>query len=375
MPHDARGADATPFEIDAILSMNGPLTFLGKAEADTLSILETSTNKQGGIRGRPVHFVLHDDRSDPQVALQLLSTIEQKRPAIVLGSSSAASCTAMAASTATNGPVEYCLSPAIYPNRGSYVFSASVSSRDCLIALVRNFRERGWKRLGILFSTDIGGRDAETNLATVMSLPENKDVTIVDREYFNPSAVSVTAQLTHIKAANPQAVILWSAGTPFGTALRGAAEVALNVPIGTANANLTYAQMKQYASFMPKELYVPGLAFLAHQAPTRAALDVQDRFYAECAAASIRPDFLQNSAWDPALIAISAFRTLGTTASAEQVRNYILNLHGFTGLSGDYDFRDGSQRGLSERNLMIVRWNGDKETWDSESRPGGALKR
>jgi branched-chain amino acid transport system substrate-binding protein len=98
---------------------------------------------------------------------------------------------------------------------------------------------------------------------------------------------------------------------------------------------------------------------------------VQAQFFEVCAAAGIRPDFLYNFAWDPGMIAIDAFRTLGIGATAEQVRGYIAGLHGYTGLSGDYDFRDGSQRGLTEQNVMLVRWDADKETWNAVSRPGG----
>ena len=368
----ARGADQPPVEIDVILSMAGPLTFLGQAEYATLGALETNVNRRGGIRGRPVHFVFHDDKSEPQVAVQLVNAVLAKHPAIFLGSTSAASCLAMAPLVAS-GPVEFCLSPSIHPARGGFVFSASVDVRDCWIALIRYFRERGLTRIAILTGTDLAGRDADVSLATALDLPENKDrgITIVSHQHFNPTDLTVAAQIAQIKAANPQAAILWAAGTPFATLLRGAAEAGLDVPIGASNANLTYVQMKQYASFLPKELVFPGLPFLARQASSRRAREVQAQFFEVCAAAGIRPDFLYNFAWDPGMIAIDAFRALGTGATTEQVRSYIAGLHGYTGLSGDYDFRDGSQRGLTERNITLMRWDTGKETWDAVSRPGG----
>jgi branched-chain amino acid transport system substrate-binding protein len=368
-----RGADAEPFEIDVILSMTGPLTFLGKAEQETLAALEAKTNREGGIRGRPVRFVYHDDKTEPAVAIQLLNQILVKKPSIFLGSTSAASCLAMAPLLAAAGPVEYCLSPAIYPARGSYVFSASVSVRDCWIALIRYFRERGWKRLAVLSDTGLAGRDADANLVAVMDMPENKDagITVVSHEHFAPADLTVNAQISRIRAAKPDVALLWAAGTPFATVLRGAAEVGLDVPIGASNANLTYVQMKQYASFLPKDLFFPGLGFLARQAPTRRGQAVQKEFFDVFSAAGIRPDFLQNFAWDPGVIAIEALRARGTNATAEQLRSYIANLRGFNGISGEYDFRDGSQRGLSDKNIMVIRWNGDRDTWTAVSRLGG----
>jgi branched-chain amino acid transport system substrate-binding protein len=370
----ARGADAEPFDIDVILSLSGNLTFVGKAEQETLAVLEPAVNKQGGIGGRPIRFVYHDDKTEPQVAVQLLNGILEKHPAIVLGSSSAVSCLAMAPLTAAAGPVEFCLSPSIAPTRGGYLFSASIAVRDCWAALVRYFRERGLKRIGVLTATDQGGRDGDVSLTAALALPENKDVTIVSHQHFAATDLTVTAQLSLLKAAQPQAVILWAAGTPFATLLRGAAEVGLDLPTGASNGDLTYVQMKQYAAFLPKELVFPGLPFVARMTPSRGARDAQRRFYDLFTAAGIHPDFPYSFAWDPALIAIDALRKLGTAATPEQVRNYIQNLHAFDGISGAYDFRDGSQRGLAQQNLVIVRWQPKQEAWTAVSGLGGSLR-
>lgn len=369
----ARGAETEPVNIDVILSMSGAAAFVGKTDQDALSTLETAVNKQGGIRGRPVHFTFHDDKTDPVVAIQLLNAVLANRPSIFLGSSNVAPCRVMQPLVENNGPVEFCLTPALHPTAGSYVFSSSVSTRDCVLTLVRYFRERGWKRIGVLSVTDAGGQDADTNLAAVMGLPENKDhgVGIVIHEHFNPTDLSVTAQMARIKAAKPQAVVLWASGTPFATLLRGADESGLDLPIGASNADMNYLQMKQYAAFLPKELLFPGLPFLAGYAPNKAARDVQKQFFDAFAAAGIRPDFIYSTSWDPGLIVIHALRGVGPDATAAQVRTSIAGLHGFTGISGDYDFRDGSQRGLTERNVMVMRWDSGKDTWSAVSRPGG----
>ena len=79
--------------------------------------------------------------------------------------------------------------------------------------------------------------------------------------------------------------------------------------------------------------------------------------------------------YDSALLNAAALRAVGPDASAEAVRSWIANLHDFYGLAGDYDFRDGSQRGLNEKNLLIMRWDAAKGTWTAVSGPGGAAMR
>lgn len=366
----ARGADATPYDINVILSMSGPFTFVGKTDAEALRVLQETVNKQGGIRGRPIRFVIGDDQTNPQVAVQLLNDILQKHPSIVLGSSSAASCQAMAPLVSSKGPVEYCLSPAIHPPRGSYVFASSVSTRDCMFALIRYFREKGLKRIALITSNDVGGLDADNNVTAAMQLPENSTVQLVSHEHFNVSDVTATAQLARMRAAQPQAALLWGTGTAFATLIRGAAEVGFDVPIATSNAVMNYAQLSQYTSILPKELLFPGLPFLAEQAPTKQAQEVQRQFFDAFTAAKIRPDFIYSTAWDPAVIAISALRSLGPDATPDQIRNYIGNLHGFNGIAGSYDFRTG-QTGLTESNIMIMRWDPAKVTWTAVSKLGG----
>jgi branched-chain amino acid transport system substrate-binding protein len=82
-------------------------------------------------------------------------------------------------------------------------------------------------------------------------------------------------------------------------------------------------------------------------------------------------DFQTGMAWDPAMIVIDALRKIGPNATAAQLREYIENLHGYTGITGTYDFRDGSQRGIGVDSALIMRWDPDKNDFVSVSKAGG----
>ena len=366
----ARAAD--PVTLNVILPLSGPGTFIGKAEQDTLNALESTVNNEGGIRGRPVHFVIKDDATDPATAVQLFNQMNENRPSVILGPGLAATCLAVAA-LVPNGPVNYCYSPAIHPKAGSFVFSSSVSTADFAVALYRYFASAGLKKIAMIASTDASGQDADVAFATALSSTESKTagLQIVDKEHFNPTDLSVSAQMERIKGSGAQVVVAYAPGTPFGTLLRGIKDAGIDVPIATGNANMTYAQMKQYASFLPQTLLFPGLPFLARYAPTAAAKKAQADFYDAFKAMNIRPDISHSTGWDPTVLVVSALRALGPDASAEKIRAYLANLHGFTGIAGEYDFRDGSQRGVSEKNLLIMKWDVAKDTWTAVSGPGG----
>ncbi|HEY5348208.1 MAG TPA: ABC transporter substrate-binding protein [Candidatus Lustribacter sp.] len=366
------GGSADPYEITTIIPLTGGGSFLGKSQAQSLQAVETLVNKHGGIKGRPIHFLIKDDQSSPQVAVQLTNAALAEKPPVLLGSSISAMCNAMTAIVKTAGPTQYCFSPGIRPVKGSYTFSSSVSVFDLAIVGLRYLKSRGLDRVAIITSTDASGQDGEHAFDAAAQRPELQGLHIVEHAHFNPSDVSVSAQMAEIKASKPDVIVAWSTGTPFGTLLRGILNAGIDVPTMGGNGNATYQQMAQYKSILPKELLFPSPRFIAHDQVLPGPIrDAQDLFFNAFKAVGIRPDIAHSESWDPALIFVDALRHVGTNATAEQVRAYIANLHGFTGINGIYDFRDGSQRGLTANSAIVVRWNPKLDTWVGVSGPGG----
>ena len=365
-------AAGDPYEINVVMPLTGSAAFLGKAEQQSLQFIESAVNRSGGIKGRPVRFAFNDDQSSPQVAVQLANQIIAKKVPVILGSSVVATCNAIAA-LVKNGPVQYCYSPGIHPAKGSYTFSASVSTKDLIAVMLRYYRERGWNKVALIFSTDATGQDAEHSFDEVLALPENKAVQIVAREHFNTTDVSVGAQMSHIKAAGPSVVVGWSTGTPFATVLRAFKESGMDVPLATTNGNMTYTQMAQYAQYIPKDLLFPGMRFFAHDHVAKGPIrDAQNEFFDAFASIKAKPDAANSFAWDSTMVVIDALRKLGTDVSAEKLRDYLSSSHGFTGIYGVYDFRDQDQRGLTKNVVVMARWDQSKATWVPISKPGGA---
>ena len=164
-----------------------------------------------------------------------------------------------------NGPVQYCLSPGYHPAAGSYVFSASASSIDQVAAVVRYYRLKGWTRIAAFETTDASGQDGDRAIAEVLDRPENREMKLVAQEHFNPTDVSVAAQIERIKASGAQALISWSTGAPVATVFKGAVQAGLDIPIAPTSGNQTFAQMEQWASFLPKQLLLPSALFPPHE--------------------------------------------------------------------------------------------------------------
>jgi len=369
---NARAAE--PVDIDVVMALTGGAAFVGQAGQKTLQIAETIVNKDGGIKGRPVHFVFHDDETSPQVAVQITNQIIAKHPPVFLGAMLVGQCKAMAPLLQQAGPTMYCFSPAMSAKPGEFAFASFLPTTGIAQAVLHYFHSKGWARLGAITTTDASGQDSESAFDEVLKKPEFAGMSIVDREHFNAQDVSVVAQIERLRGAKPDALIAYTTGAAVGTIFRGLTQTGFDVPVATSTGNVLYTIMKQFASVVPKQLYFAAGAGSAsgeglHLKPGMIAQKkIVDAALKEIGA---KPDFGTEVVWDAAMITIDALRHVGADASPAAVQNYILSLKSYEGLTGTYDFTKYPMSGLGSENALVVRWNAAQESFEAMSQPGG----
>ncbi len=366
-----------PIKIPAILSLAGYGAFPGLGDKAAMTLIENVVNRKGGVgpQHRPIHFDILDDASNPQTAVQFQNQILASKAPIMIGPSLTQQCNAVTSLVREAGPVQYCLSPAIKTAAGGFIFSTGVSLQDDIIVAMRYFRLRGLTKMAILSSTDATGQEADRDYDVAKSLNENKPVSFVAREHFNLTDVSVAAQMSRIKASGAQVLLTWTVGPGFGTELHGAADVGLDIPILGSNGDMVTAQLDGYKAFMPKELYFTGVLSSVPNAVTSGPVkEAQDVYFAAFKAAGIKPEFTNTLGWDPAMIVVDAVKHLGPNATAQQYRTYLNGLHGFAGINGIYDFRDGSGHGIGQNGVIIARWDPVAKDFKQASKRSGFLK-
>jgi branched-chain amino acid transport system substrate-binding protein len=371
-PLGARAAE--PYQINVVLPLTGGASFVGQGQKDTLQALAASVAKSGGIDGRDLAFTYHDDQTSPQVAVQLTKAVLDSQPSVIMGSSLVGMCLAMA--PLIRNTTQFCLSPAIHPKPNGYVFSASSDSKDQIAAVVRYYRMKGWTKLAVLDTTDASGLDGDRSIDAVLNYPENKGVvTKVAEEHFNPSDISVAAQVESIKESGAQAMIAWVTGAPAATVFRGMAQAGLNIPVAPTSGNQTFAAMHQWKSFLPKQLILASALYPPHPQSVSlpaAVNKAQQDMYASLSSRHLKADNQVATSWDPGLIVVSALRKLGPQATGAQVRSYIANLTDFPGVDGVYNFKKYPQRGLGPDSSTVTTYDPATDSWVWLSQPGGA---
>ena len=374
-PLTARAQSPQPIVIPVIISLTGTASFIGKSDQVSLNLLEAITNKSGGIDHRPIKFDYLDDGSSPQTGVQLANQVIASRANVIVGPTLTQQCNAVAALVQASGPANYCLSPGLNPPANGYIWSSSVSLKDSIAATIRYFRARGLTRMAILSSTDATGQEADRDWDLARANPANKGIEYVAREHFNLSDVSVSAQMARIKAANPQVLLTWTVGPAFGTELHAISDVGLDVPIFASNGDMIVEQLNGYKAFTPKELIFSAVLPLAPGSVANGPVkDQQNVYFKAFKGAGVVPNFPNTLAWDPALIVIDALKHTGPNATAAQIKDYINGLHGFAGIDGIYDFRDGTQHGIGENAVIMVKWNSGNGTFSAVSKRSGYIK-
>jgi branched-chain amino acid transport system substrate-binding protein len=364
-------AQSNPYEINAILSLTGPGAALGGEMQTSLKLVEKVVNDAGGVKGQPIHFVVYDDGTSPPVTVQLATALVQKRVPVILGPSASATCRAAAPLLETTGPLLYCFSPVLKPASEGYVYAVLMDSSDIAIAIMRFLGGEGLHRVAVIATTDASGQNGEIDARNAASQPENKGMSIVADEHFNPTDLNIAAQLSRISAAKPDAVLVFAPGTPFTTVLRSMRDVGMDLPTITSAANMVLTQVKQYDTYMPKRAYFQGFPCTVGIAENAGVRRAQQVLLDAVKRNGLQPDVNLCAAWDPAMIVVDALRHLGMAMTAMQLHGYIDNLSGWPGTIGVYDFRKVSHRGLSQNDVIVMRWDGTRDEFTLVGGLGG----
>jgi branched-chain amino acid transport system substrate-binding protein len=320
-----------------------------------MRVYESVANAGGGIRGRPVHFDILDDQSNPVVAVQLTNQILAKNPPVFLGSAYVAACAAEAPLVLNKPTVEFCVSPGLLTKQKN-VFASSIAITYITQGTLKFMRDRGLSRVAAIVATDATGQAADALMLTEFAQPANKNLQLVANERFNPADISVSAQIARVKAANPQGLLIYATGNAFGTVLRALGDSGINVPTVTSAVNMNETQLEGYAGFIPAELVFNAARAYARDQRDGSLRAAVDEYYNGYRAQGLTPSPESPLSWDPAKIVVSALRKLGTDATGDQIADYINTLHGFAGASGIYDFRNGDHHGLTDADLVWVKW-------------------
>ncbi|MGD0662284.1 MAG: ABC transporter substrate-binding protein [Syntrophorhabdales bacterium] len=288
VPSIARPAHAAnspaPYVLGICLEMTGRQSSLGAGVKKGIDIALADVNASGGVNGRQLKAIYVDGESDP--AKDVLHTkrfIEVDQASILVGYSGVAPTmvsipVAEAARTPliSSGPVD-----SIGPNAKKWIFTVVPRQKEgSLVHLFELMLKRGSKNIAYLYIDNALG---QTGLKVMEEAAKDLKVKLVAIEKYAVGSTNMDPQITHIKSAGADGLIITGNVPDTATAVKNAREQGFSGPIFSDNAIVN----PEFISLVGK--YGEGLvttslkALVAPEIPAndpqkKVAMDLYDKY-------------------------------------------------------------------------------------------------
>ena len=348
------------YKIGAIFSITGPGSSLGIPERDTALMLEGELNAKGGVKGpdgkmHPVKIVIYDDASDETKAVLAAKKLidEDKVTAIIGTTLSGTSLAILDTVQKAEVPLVSCAAAIkiVEPvAERKWVFKTPQSDYLIVGVLVDHLKAKGLTTVGWL---NVDYAFGQLGWLAFEKAAQKAGLTIVANEKFGQKDVDMTPQLTRVKAANPQAVVIWSIPPSASIATKNYADLGIKAPMFQSHGvgNKKYIELAGPAS--NGVLFPAGKLLVAEQLtdndPQKAVLLA----YAKDFEAKYGPrNTFGGHAWDALYIVLGAMQKAGTDRA--KVRSAIEATRNFVGITGVFDFSPADHNGLDRRAATMI---------------------
>jgi branched-chain amino acid transport system substrate-binding protein len=354
----AQAQDA--YKIGAVFSITGPGSSLGIPERDTALMLEADINAKGGIKGpdgkmHSLKIVIYDDASDETKAVLAAKKLidEDKVTAIVGTTLSGTSLAILDTVQKAEVPLVSCAAAAkiVEPvAERKWVFKTPQSDFLIVSVLVDYLKAKGLTKVGWL---NVDYAFGQLGWIEFEKAAQKAGLTIVANEKFGQKDVDMTAQLTRVKAANPQAVVIWSIPPSASVATKNYADLGMKMPLFQSHGvgNKAFIQLAGPAS--NGVIFPAGKLLVAEQLPDADAQKAVLLAYAQEFEAKYGPrNTFGGHAWDAVQVVTKALEKAGNDRAG--VRTAIEGTRNFVGITGVFDFSPTDHNGLDRRAATMI---------------------
>ena len=354
---------AEPIKLGAFFALSGPAAHIGTPTKLVADMVVDQINKGGGINGRPIELIIGDTESDPAKAATIAKKfIFTDKVAAIIGPTS----------TAEGMNVKKIVEEASVPTfmtvggdpvimggekLGSfnYVFKSPQRSSTAVKKLFGYLKDKKLTKVGLLTASDAFGKDG---LVWLEKLAPDFGITFVAKESFGPSDTDMTAQLTKIKNADPQALVVWTIGPAGAIVAKNKAQLGIKVPLFQCHGqpDPKYIELAGKASEgdrMPATKLMAA-AQLPDSDPQKKVIQEFIHLYKDVYHYDNQFPINTHSgyAWDAIYIVTNAMKKAGTDPKA--LRNAIEQTQGYVGVSGIYNLTPEDHNGLGVDSMVMV---------------------
>ncbi|MEJ8820966.1 ABC transporter substrate-binding protein [Variovorax humicola] len=354
----AAAAQAADIKIGVAEALSGGAAQYGTAIRNGLQLATDEINAAGGINGNKIVLVIEDEQGKKEDAINVFKKlIFQDNVLMVFGptlsnSAQAADPIAQAAKTVAFGTSNTADG---ITSIGDHVFRNSVTEADVLPETLRvAVKHANLKKVAVLYGNDdVFTKSGYDNFKKAL---EDAKMPVTTTETFAKGDVDFKAQLTKIKATNPDAIVLSALIAEGAPIMVQARQLGINVPFIGGNG-MNSVKIFDLAKGASDNLYVgsPWSASNATPENTRFIKAYSAKYNAS-------PDQFAAQAYDGMYIAAQALKAVKFTgtlpADRAALRDALPNVK-WTGATGAFTFaratdKSGKPAGYDARQQAIV---------------------
>ncbi len=223
-------AAADTIKIGHVCSVTGWAGMLGTYQRDAMLAMVDNANKHGGILGKQVEAFIEDDQSNPTTAVVAATKLVKDVKVDVLVAATLSDCAAAIAPLAEQEKVPYIVtSPVDIPFK-KYVFPVGPGDkRMAAHTMELAVTQLKAKKIAILHDTALYGMQGYKFM--MGELKEHPDAKVIITEKFDPKDTNMVPQLTKIKAANADLLIVYGTGAPGAVVAKNYKQLGMTVPV------------------------------------------------------------------------------------------------------------------------------------------------
>ena len=281
---------AAEFKMGLVMPMTGGGAETGKDNVASAKAAVSFINARGGIGGMKVEMSVCDSQSMEQQAVLCARRLVSDKANILVGAASTPQTLAIIPTAESFGVPLFSIAGGtnVYRPYKKWVFKAIQSNEDNLAIEVEFLKSKGWTRIAIIRDNGPFGTDISE---TFKRYAGPAGIQLVADESYSPADTDMTAQITRIRALQPQAIIAYSLTQPIGaTVIKKIAQLGITVPIfvssnlqssafikliGDVADQVIFVGQKAAMSSIPKDdpLYENVTAFREHFAMANPGME------------------------------------------------------------------------------------------------------
>lgn len=344
-----------PYKIGGIFAITGPSSFLGDPEKRSLEMVIDEINGRGGIDGHLLEAVIYDTEGDPTKTVLHAGKLTGKDNVVaIIGPSVTPTTLAIIPQIEKEKlPLISCaagikITEPVKP----WVFKTAQNDALAVASIYGHMQKQGIKKIGIITVENAFGESGKEQLTAQAG---KFGLEIVQAESFGAKDTDMTAQLTKLRSAQPDAIACWGTNPGPAVIARNAQQMNLKVPLYQSHG-VASPKFIELAGEASEGIILPtGKILVAQQLPdTDPQKAVLLRYISEYEKRNQLPvSGFGGYAYDAMQLLEKALK--GTEGDKAKIRDNLEKISGHAGVTGTFTFSPQDHNGLGSDAFVMVK--------------------